>query len=81
MGDYLSTYLWLDVEILYKASQAWRKTLSSVTGLDFVQARKYTISGLSYAAGLKVWEKNLRVGCFAVNNSQIYRLLRRGMRG
>jgi len=81
LGDYLRTYLWLDVEILYEATQRWRRSLLSVTGLDFVLARKYTISGLSYTAGLKNWEKNLRVGCFAVNNSQVYRLLRRGMRG
>lgn len=81
LGDYLRAYLWLDVEILYQATQAWRRTLDSVTGLDFVQARKYTISGLSYTAGLKNWERNLRVGCFAVNNSQTYRLLKKGMRG
>lgn len=81
LGDYLKAYLWLDVEILYKATQCWRKSLLAVTGLDFVQARKYTISGLSYTAGLKNWEKNLRVGCFAVNNSQVYRLLKKGMRG
>lgn len=81
LGDYLATYLWLDVEILYKASQEWRKTLSSLTGLDFVQCKKFTISSLSYTAGLKTWEKNLRIGTFSVNNSQHYRLLRLGMRG
>lgn len=81
LGDYLRAYLWLDVEILFKAAQEWRKTLVAVTGLDFLQARKYTISGLSYTAGLKVWESRGRVGCFAVNNSQVYRILRQGMRG
>lgn len=81
LGDYLKAYLWLDVEILFKSIQLWRSTLSSVIGLDFLQARKYTISGLSYTAGLKNLEKHLRIGCFAVNNSQHYRLLKRGMRG
>lgn len=81
LGDYLATYLWLDVDILYRATQEWRKTLLDLTGLDFVGDRKFTISSLSYAAGLKTWEKNLRFGSFAVNNSQHYRLLRKGMRG
>lgn len=81
LGQYLAAYLWLDVEILYKASQEWRKTLLELTGLDFVQDRKFTISGLSYTAGLKTWESGRRLGTFSVNNSQHYRLLRKGMRG
>jgi len=81
LGDYLAAYLWLDVDILYRATQEWRRTLLDLTGLDFVRDRKFTISSLSYAAGLKTWEKKLRFGTFAVNNSQIYRLLRKGMRG
>ena len=81
LGDYLASYLWLDVEILYKATQAWRKTLSQLIGLDFVQVKKFTISSLSYTAGLKTWETHQRIGTFAVNNSQHYRILRRGLRG
>jgi len=81
LGDYLAAYLWLDVEILYKATQEWRRTLLELTGTDFVRDRKFTISSLSYTAGLKVWEKKLRIGSFSVNNSQHYRLLRKGMRG
>lgn len=81
LGDYLATYLWLDVEILYKATQEWRRTLSDLIDMDFVRDRKFTISSLSYTAGLKAWEKKLRIGSFAVNNSQHYRLLRKGMRG
>lgn len=81
LGDYLATYLWLDVEILYRATQEWRRTLARLTGLDFVQIRKLTISSLSYTAGLKTWERKKRLGNFSVNNSQHYRLLRLGMRG
>lgn len=81
LGDYLATYLWLDVEILYRATQEWRKSLARLIGLDFVQTKKFTISSLSYAAGLKTWEARRRIGSFAVNNSQHYRLLRQGMRG
>lgn len=81
LGEYLAAYLWLDVEILQRATQEWRRTLLGLTGLDFVQDRKFTISSLSYTAGLKTWEKKLRIGSFAVNNSQHYRLLRKGMRG
>ena len=81
LGDYLASYLWLDVEVLYKATQEWRKTLARLTGMDFVQSRKFTISSLSYTAGLKTWERHLRIGTFAVNNSQHYRILRQGMRG
>ena len=81
LGDYLASYLWLDVEILYRATQEWRKTLAQLIGLDFVLVKKFTISSLSYTAGHKTWEERRRIGCFAVNNSQHYRLLRQGMRG
>lgn len=81
LGDYLAAYLKLDVDILYRASQAWRRQLYQLTGVDFIESRKYTISSLSYTAGLKVWERNKRIGTFFPNNSQHYRILRRGMRG
>ena len=50
-------------------------------GVDFVDAARFTISSLSYDAGLREWERRLRLGCFFPNNSQHYRLLRMGMRG
>jgi len=78
LGDYLKAYLKLDVEILYQAAQCWRRQLSAVVGVDFVEAEKFTISSLSYYAGLKS-ERTQR--SFFPNNSQHYRLLRRGMRG
>lgn len=81
VGDYLKTYLRLDVEILYKASQGWRRQLKQLIKLDFVEHDKFTISSLSYTAGLKRLESDLRLGHFFPNNSQMYRLLRRGMRG
>ena len=81
LGDYLKAYLRLDVEILQRATIAWKATLYDLIGLDFVDARKFTISSLSYDAGLRVWERNLRIGCFFPNNSQHYRILRRAMRG
>lgn len=81
LGDYLKAYLTLDVEILLEATQKWRRHLRELVGLDFIEHRKFTISSLSYTAGLKKAESNLRFGTFFPNNSQIYRLLRRGMRG
>ena len=81
LHDYLEAYLRLDVEILYSATQSWRHQLAALTGLDFVESRKFTISSLSYTAGLKVWEKNKRIGIFSPNNSQHYRMLRGAMRG
>ena len=81
LGDYLKTYLKLDVIILYKALQEWRKSLKSVVGIDFVENNRYTIAGFSNLAGLKVASAGNRVGIFFPNNSQIYRLLRKGMRG
>ena len=81
LGDYLLAYLRLDVEILLKATVAWKSTLLQLVGVDFVDAARFTISSLSYDAGLREWEKRLRLGCFFPNNSQHYRLLRMGMRG
>lgn len=81
LGDYLKTYLKLDVVILFKAMQAWRHSLKSLVGIDFVESGKFTIAGFSNLAGLKLAAKNKRMGIFFPNNSQIYRLLRRGMRG
>ena len=81
LGDYLRTYLKLDVVILYRALQEWRKSLKLLVGQDFVENHRYTIAGFSNLAGLKLAAKNKRMGLFFPNNSQVYRLLRRGMRG
>ncbi len=81
LGDYLEAYLKLDVIILFKAGQEWRRTLRRVVGIDFIETGKYTISSLSNLAGMTVSAKNRDIGAFFPNNSQIYRLLRLGMRG
>jgi hypothetical protein len=81
LGDYLKAYLKLDVDILFDATQCWRRELAKVTGHDFIEASKYTISSLSYYAGLRAWERKGHIGTFFPNNSQHYRLLRLGMRG
>jgi len=81
LGDYLRAYLRLDVLILYKATQEWRKTLKTYVGIDFVETGKYTISSLSNLAGLKSSASQQHIGTFFPNNSQVYRLLRNGMRG
>jgi hypothetical protein len=81
LGDYLKAYLKLDVIILYKATQEWRKTLKKYVNIDFIEARKFTISSLSNLAGLKAASSKKQIGTFFPNNSQIYRLLRGGMRG
>ena len=81
MGDYLREYLYLDVDILYKAAQGWRQKLYQLIKLDFIECNRCTISGLSYSAGLKSLEAKQRLGNFFPNNSQMYRLLRLGMRG
>jgi hypothetical protein len=82
LGEYLLTYLKLDVQILFEAAQQWRLRLKTEIGIDFIEARKFTISSLSYLAGIKTsLESKARVGHFFPNNSQHYRLLRAGMRG
>lgn len=81
LGDYLRAYLKLDVVILYRATQEWRKTLKTYVGIDFVETNKYTISSLSNLAGLKSSASQQHIGTFFPNNSQVYRLLRNGMRG
>jgi hypothetical protein len=81
LGDYLRAYLKLDVVILYRATQEWRKTLKTYVGIDFVETNKYTISSLSNLAGLKSSASQQHIGTFFPNNSQIYRILRNGMRG
>lgn len=81
IGDYLRAYLKLDVVVLQRATQEWRKTLKTYVGVDFVEAGKFTISSLSNYAGLKTAASQNRIGTFFPNNSQNYRLLRAGMRG
>jgi hypothetical protein len=81
IGDYLQTYLRLDIEILYKAVQLWRQSVKHLTDVDFIDAAKHTMSSLSYYASNKFLMKKIRPGNFTVNNAQIYRLLREGMRG
>ena len=81
VGDYLKTYLQLDVDILYQATQGWRSTIAAEIGVDFVQDAKFTISSISNFAGDINAASNLYVGQFFPNSSVIYRLLRKGMRG
>ena len=81
VGDYLSGYLHLDIEILHEGAKRWIATLETLLSLNFVELGKFTISSLSYAAGLKSAESRLRVGSFFPNNSQLYSVLRMGMRG
>ena len=81
VGDYLQTYLRLDVDILYKATQGWRATIAKEIGVDFVQDAKFTISSVSNFAGDLCTSKNLQIGQFFPNSSAVYRLLRKGMRG
>ena len=81
VGEYLKTYLKLDVDILYLATQEWRRHLKGLVDIDFVEANKFTISSLSYLAGYKTCVRERQLGHFFPNNSQTYRLLRLGMRG
>jgi len=81
VGDYLSGYLHLDIEILYEGAQKWIATLEDVLGLNLIELGKFTISSLSYCAGLKSSESRIRIGSFFPNNSQLYSVLRMGMRG
>lgn len=81
LGDYLKAYLKLDVDILYKATQEWRRHLKELVDVDFVESQKFTISSLSYLAGSKTAVRSQHLGHFFCNNSQVYRLLRTGMRG
>ena len=81
IGDYLKTYLCLDVDILYKATQGWRSKISKEIGVDFVQDAKFTISSISNFAGDINASTHLYLGQFFPNSSVVYRILRKGMRG
>jgi len=81
LGDYLKTYLKLDVVVLYKSALLWRKNLMELTGVDFVESRKFTISSMSNYAGTMCQAEKLRIGSFFPNNRRTYGLLKRGMRG
>lgn len=81
VGDYLRTYLRLDVVVLFKAALLWRKSLLEMVGVDFVEARKFTISSMSNYAGTLCQAQRMRVGCFFPNNRKHYGLLKQGMRG
>ena len=81
LGDYLKLYLRLDVVILFVAGQKWRQKLKSLIHVDFVESRKFTISSLANLASGKSLVSRQEIGNFFPNNSQVYRLLREGMRG
>ena len=81
LGDYLKTYLRLDVDILYRATQNWRRTIADEVSVDFVQTGKFTISSISNYAGDVNSSGLLQVGQFFPNSAPIYRLLRKDMRG
>lgn len=81
VGEYLKIYLKLDVAILYKATNLWRCQLKQQIGIDFIESHKFTIASLTHFAGGINMTQNKRIGNFFPNNSQVYRLLRQGMRG
>ena len=81
LGDYLKIYLKLDVDILYSATQGLRRMIAKEIGVDFVQTANFTISSVSNLAGDRCAASNLQFGQFFPNNSAVYRLLRKGMRG
>lgn len=81
VGQYLQHYLVLDVQILQQATNHWRKRLLKIIGLDFVDIQKFTISSLSSYAGAHTLALHKKTGWFFPNNSQMYALLKRGMRG
>ena len=81
VGDYLKTYLKLDVDILYQATQGWRATMKKELDLDFVLTGNFTISSVSNLAGDRCASKHLQIGQFFPNSAPVYRLLRKGMRG
>ena len=81
MGDYLKTYLKLDVDILYQATQGWRANMKKELDLDFVLTGNFTISSVSNLAGDRCASKHLQIGQFFPNSAPVYRLLRKGMRG
>lgn len=81
VGEYLQHYLVLDVQILQQATNLWRKRLFEIIGIDFVDVHKYTISSLSNFAGANKLASHLKQGWFFPNNSQVYSLLKQGMRG
>ena len=81
LGDYLKTYLKLDVVVLYKASILWAKNLVQLVGVDFVESRKFTISSMSNYAGTLCQAERMRIGSFFPNNRRTYGLFKRGMRG
>ena len=81
LGDYLKIYLKLDVDILFSATQGLRQMIAKEIGVDFVQSGNFTISSVSNLAGDRCSASNLQFGQFFPNNSAVYRLLRKGMRG
>ena len=81
LGDYLKIYLRLDVDILYSATQGLRQMIAKEIGIDFIQSANFTISSVSNLAGDRCAASNLQFGQFFPNNSSVYRLLRKGMRG
>lgn len=81
VGDFLRVYLILDVEILLRAVETWRFFLKEQVDVDFLESRKFTISSLSHLAGQRYLARIRAVGNFFPNNSQVYRLLKKGMRG
>ena len=81
VGDYLAGYLRLDIVILLDGVLNWIDTLDDLLDLNFVEAGRFTISNLSYTAGLKSAESRRTVGSFFPNNRQMYAVLRQGMRG
>ena len=81
VGEWLTAYLEKDVLILLRGSGLLLEAFVDQLDLDFVEANKLTVSSLANAAGQLYLFRQLKPGFTRPNDSLIYSLLRKGLRG
>lgn len=72
IGSYLRKYLKDDVILLLRSVEKITKVFYQLLGINLIEARKATVSGLS-SLGSQIWlARRLHVGLFSCNDTTIY---------
>jgi hypothetical protein len=79
LRSYISQYLKHDVIILQQSLVKLNGSYTDLLDINFIEARKLTVSGLSYMAAHLYLCRNRKIGFFSINNATVYSVMMRNI--
>ena len=81
IGDFLDFYLNLDCVILHRCIIKMAQMYYKILGLNFIDARKYTVSSFASMGAQIFLARKCRPAMFFPNHQRLYSLLKQSLRG